>query len=45
LLKEGRSKAEQEERKYQKDMGRVRSAGIVREDGVIRRKVVSGWTW
>ena len=45
LLKEGRSKAEQQERKYQKDMGRVRSAGVVREDGVIRRKVISGWTW
>jgi large subunit ribosomal protein L22 len=45
LLKEGKSKQEQEERQYQKAMGQIRSAGVVREDGVIRRKVVSGWTW
>jgi large subunit ribosomal protein L22 len=45
LLKEGKTKLEQEERQFQKEMGRVRSAGVVREDGVLRRKVVSGWAW
>lgn len=45
LLKEGQTQAEKESSKFQKEMGRVKSAGVVREDGVLRRKVVSGWTW
>ncbi|WWC90844.1 uncharacterized protein L201_005781 [Kwoniella dendrophila CBS 6074] len=45
LLKEGKTQQEKFEEKFQKDLRKVRSAGIVREDGKIRRKVVSGWTW
>jgi large subunit ribosomal protein L22 len=45
LLKEGKTKEEISERKFAKELGQVRSAGVVREDGVIRRKVISGWTW
>lgn len=45
LLKEGQTQAEKETKRYQKELGRVRSAGVVREDGVLRRKVVSGWAW
>ncbi|RSH81423.1 hypothetical protein EHS25_006955 [Saitozyma podzolica] len=45
LLKEGKTKEEISQRKFTKELGQVRSAGVVREDGVIRRKVISGWTW
>ena len=45
LLKEGQTQAEKESSKFQKELGRVKSAGVVREDGVLRRKVISGWTW
>ncbi|WWD18936.1 hypothetical protein CI109_103392 [Kwoniella shandongensis] len=45
VLKEGKTKAQQYEERFQKDLRKVRSAGVVREDGVLRRKVISGWTW
>lgn len=45
LLKEGKTRIEKEERKFQKELGLVRSAGVVREDGVLRRKITSGWGW
>ncbi|KAI9637284.1 putative 50S ribosomal protein L22 [Dioszegia hungarica] len=45
LLKEGKTRSEKDQRRFQKELGLVRSAGVVREDGVLRRKVVSGWAW
>jgi len=45
LLKEGKTREEKEEAKFRKDLGMVRSAGMVREDGKLRRKVISDWTW
>lgn len=44
-LKEGKTRSEKEERRFQKELDLVRSAGVVREDGVLRRKVTSGWGW
>ncbi|OCF38762.1 50S small subunit ribosomal protein L22 [Kwoniella heveanensis CBS 569] len=45
VLREGKTHEEKMAERFEKDLRRVRSAGVVREDGVIRRKVVSGWTW
>ena len=45
LLKEGQSVDEKRDRRWEKELNKVRSAGIVREDGVLRRKMVSGWAW
>ncbi|WWC71699.1 mitochondrial 54S ribosomal protein uL22m [Kwoniella pini CBS 10737] len=45
LLKEGKTPEEKLAEKFAKDLRKVRSAGVVREDGKIRRKVISGWTW
>ncbi|WWC63152.1 mitochondrial 54S ribosomal protein uL22m [Kwoniella dejecticola CBS 10117] len=45
LLKEGKTPEEKLADKFAKDLRKVRSAGVVREDGKIRRKVISGWTW
>ncbi|WVR07385.1 hypothetical protein IAU60_004426 [Kwoniella sp. DSM 27419] len=45
VLREGKTVMEKEAERFAKDLRKVRSAGVVREDGVIRRKVVSGWTW
>ncbi|WRT68246.1 uncharacterized protein IL334_005222 [Kwoniella shivajii] len=45
VLREGKTHQEKYQEKFEKDLRKVRSAGLVREDGVIRRKVVSGWTW
>ncbi|KAK8854915.1 hypothetical protein IAR55_003654 [Kwoniella newhampshirensis] len=45
VLREGKTKAEQYQERFQRDLRKVRSAGVVREDRVLRRKVISGWTW
>ena len=45
LLKEGLTKERKLEIKFNKELGKVRSAGSVREDGKLRRKVISDWTW
>ncbi|WVQ99864.1 hypothetical protein IAU59_007007 [Kwoniella sp. CBS 9459] len=45
VLREGKTHEEKLAERFDKDLRKVRSAGVVREDGVIRRKVVSGWTW
>ncbi|WWC93679.1 hypothetical protein V866_000515 [Kwoniella sp. B9012] len=45
VLREGKTHEEKLQDKFIKDLRKVRSAGVVREDGKIRRKVVSGWTW
>lgn len=45
LLKEGLTKERKLEIKFKKELGKVRSAGMVREDGKLRRKVISDWTW
>jgi len=45
LLKEGKTAEEKLIIKFKKDLGKVRSAGMVREDGKLRRKVISDWTW
>ncbi|KAK4687498.1 large subunit ribosomal protein L22, partial [Tremellales sp. Uapishka_1] len=45
LLKEGKTRDELSNLKREKVLDKVRSAGVVREGGVLRRKVVSGWTW
>lgn len=44
-LREGKTLEEKEAKKFARELELVRSAGAVREDGVIRRKVISGWTW
>ncbi|WVQ82033.1 hypothetical protein IAT38_004161 [Cryptococcus sp. DSM 104549] len=45
VLREGMTHAQKEEKRFKKDVGKVRSAGLVREYTPLRRKVVSGWTW
>ena len=45
VLREGKTQMEKQEAKFRKELSMVRSAGQVREDGVLRRKVVSGWAW
>ncbi|WVW85810.1 hypothetical protein I302_107848 [Kwoniella bestiolae CBS 10118] len=45
LLREGKTHEEKLQDRFVKDLRKVRSAGVVREDGKIRGKVVSGWTW
>ena len=45
LLKEGLTRERKLEIKFKKELGKVRSAGTVREDGKLRRKVISDWTW
>jgi large subunit ribosomal protein L22 len=45
VLRPGLSKTEQREKAFGKQLDLVRSAGLVREDGVLRRKVTSGWAW
>ncbi|EIW67368.1 hypothetical protein TREMEDRAFT_33648, partial [Tremella mesenterica DSM 1558] len=45
LLNEGQTYDQVMARKWDKELNKVRSAGIVREDGKLRRKVISGWTW
>ena len=45
LLKEGQTKERKVEIKFNKELGMVRSAGMVREDGKLRRKVISDWAW
>lgn len=45
VIREGLTPSEKEEQQFKKDLRRVKSAGAVREDTPLRRKVVSGWTW
>ncbi|CAK9779595.1 ribosomal protein L22 [Cutaneotrichosporon oleaginosum] len=45
VLAEGKTWAEKREAADAKVLHKVRSAGVVREDGKLRRKVVSGWAW
>lgn len=45
VIREGLTPSEKEEKQFKRDLGRVKSAGAVREDTPLRRKVVSGWTW
>ncbi|ODN78954.1 hypothetical protein L202_04470 [Cryptococcus amylolentus CBS 6039] len=45
VLREGKTVAEKQQVQYDKAIRKVRSAGQVREDLPLRRKVVSGWTW
>ncbi|KJD99613.1 50S small subunit ribosomal protein L22 [Cryptococcus gattii NT-10] len=45
VIREGLTPSEKEEKQFKRDLGRVKSAGVVREDTPLRRKVVSGWTW
>ena len=47
VLKEGLTKVEKAQKEFKKELGKVRGPGYagVREDGVLRRKVISGWTW
>jgi large subunit ribosomal protein L22 len=46
LLKEGKTEDELREIKFRKAVDKgARSAGLVREDGKLRRKVISGWAW
>ncbi len=45
VLRHGMTQSEKTERRFKKELGLVRSAGLVREDGKLRRKVTSGWAW
>lgn len=45
LLKEGKTYQEKLADRRKKELAKVKSAGVVREDGKIRRKTVSGWAW
>jgi large subunit ribosomal protein L22 len=46
LLKEGKTKDELEDIRFKKTVNKLaRSAGTVREDGKLRRKVIAGWAW
>lgn len=45
VLREGKTWAEKEEERKNKVLRRIKGAGIVREDGKLRRKSVSGWAW
>lgn len=45
VIREGLTPSQKEEKQFKRDLGRVKSAGAVREDTPLRRKVVSGWTW
>ncbi|WVN90163.1 uncharacterized protein L203_105399 [Cryptococcus depauperatus CBS 7841] len=45
ILREGKTSAEKQSDRYAKAISKVRSAGLVREDTPLRRKVISGWTW
>lgn len=45
LLKEGKTWQEKQADRRRKELSKIKSAGVVREDGKIRRKVVSGWAW
>lgn len=45
VLREGKTKEEKQQIKFAKIVSKVRSAGIVREDGKLRRKVMSDWAW
>ncbi|WVQ74792.1 hypothetical protein IAR50_004398 [Cryptococcus sp. DSM 104548] len=45
VLREGSTIAEKQQVQYAKAIRKVKSAGQVREDTPLRRKVVSGWTW
>lgn len=45
VLREGKTYEEKLAAERKKVLNKVRSAGIVREDGKIRRKFVSGWAW
>ncbi|EJT51450.1 50S ribosomal protein L22 [Trichosporon asahii var. asahii CBS 8904] len=45
LLKEGKTYQEKLAERRKKELNKIKSAGVVREDGKIRRKVISGWAW
>lgn len=45
LLKEGKTWEQKLADKRKKELSKIKSAGVVREDGKIRRKTVSGWAW
>jgi large subunit ribosomal protein L22 len=45
VLKEGKTVDELLVQKRSKALGKVRSAGVVHENGKLRRKVISGWGW
>ncbi|ORY35386.1 ribosomal protein L22/L17 [Naematelia encephala] len=45
LLKEGKTRVERAETRFVKDLGKVRSAGLAREDGKLRRQHTKQWAW
>lgn len=45
VLKEGKTHAEKMAIEHKKVLHKVRSAGMVREDGKLRRKMTSNWAW
>jgi large subunit ribosomal protein L22 len=45
VLREGKTKLEKQERQRESELRKIRSAGVVREDGVLRRKTISQWAW
>lgn len=45
VLREGKTWAQKQEAERNKVLRKVRSAGIVREDGKLRRKTIDGWAW
>jgi len=45
VLREGKTQAEKNAEQRKKVLGLVRSAGVVREDGKLRRKMNHGWAW
>lgn len=45
LLKEGKTWEEKKAEEHKKVLNKVRSAGMVREDGKLRRKMTDNWAW
>lgn len=45
VLREGKTEQEKYAAQLKKAVHKVRSAGVVREDAPIRRKMTSGWAW
>ncbi|WOO82671.1 54S ribosomal protein L22, mitochondrial [Vanrija pseudolonga] len=45
VLREGKTWSQKQEAERNKVLRKVRSAGVVREDGKLRRKTIDGWAW
>lgn len=45
VLREGKTRQEKQEKQRKAELNKIRSAGVVREDGVLRRKTISQWAW